>query len=200
MSERAVHRMTDDEFLEWDEFQEDRHELVDGMPVAMAGAKRRHDQIVVNTIVSIGGQLGSGQCRVCTADTAVRIPAGNVRRPDVSIDCGTFDDNAAAAEAPTVVIEVLSPSTREFDMFVKLDEYKTVESLTHIILIDPDTPQVIHWARAPGAAWTIQEIEGLDAQVALTELHVTLPLAVIYAGLTFHPRPRLIADDDLANA
>ena len=122
MSERAVHRMTADEFLEWDEFQTDRHELVDGLPVAMAGAKRRHDQIVVNAIISIGVQLGSGRCRVFSDDTAVRIPAGNVRRPDVGIDCGVFDDNAAAADAPTVVIEVLSPTTREFDMFGKLDE------------------------------------------------------------------------------
>ena len=80
MSERAVHRMTADEILEWDEFQKDRHELVDGLPVAMAGAKRRHDQIVVNAIVSVGGQLGSGRCRVFTADTAVRIPGGNIRR------------------------------------------------------------------------------------------------------------------------
>lgn len=104
----------------------------------------------MNTIASIGGQLASGRCRACTADTAARIPAGNVRRPNVSINGGVFDDNAAAADAPTVVIEVLSPSTRQFDMFVKLDECKTVTSLTDIVLVDPDTPQVIHWTRAPG--------------------------------------------------
>ncbi len=200
MSERAVHRMTADEFLDWDQFQAGRHELVDGLPVAMAGAKRRHDRIVVNAISSITGQLPSGPCEVFTSDTAVRIPAGNIRRPDLGVDCGRFIDDAAAADAPTVVIEVLSPSTREFDMFVKLDEYKTVASLTHIILIDPDTPQIIHWTRPPGDAWTIQEIEGLDSCAALPELGVTLPLAVLYAGLTFRPRPRLLADDDAANA
>jgi hypothetical protein len=84
-------------------------------------------------------------------------------------------------------------------MFVKLDEYKTVTSLTHIVLIDPDTPQVIHWTRAPGGAWSIQEIEGLDSHVALSELGVTLPLAVLNAGLAFRPRPRLIGDDGAAN-
>jgi len=199
MSERAVHRMTADEFLEWEEFQTDRHELVDGLPVAMAGAKRRHDHIVVNAISSITGQLSPGRCEVFTADTAVRIPAGNIRRPDLGIDCGRFVDEAAAADSPTVVIEVLSPSTREFDMFVKLDEYKTVESLTHIILIDPDTPQVIHWTRTAGGTWTHRTFEGLEAHVALPELGVTLPLAVLYAGLTFHPRPRLIADGDPAD-
>jgi Uma2 family endonuclease len=200
MSERAVHRMTAEEFLEWDQFQEDRHELADGLPVAMADANRRHDLIVVNAISSIAGQLPSGLGEVFTADTAVRIPAGNIRRPDLGVDCGRFIDDAAAADAPALVIEVLSPSTREFDMFVKLDEYKTVESLTHIVLIDPDTPQIIHWTRAPAEAWTIHEIEGLDAHVALPELNVTLSLAVLYAGLTSRPRPRLIADEDLANA
>ncbi|HLB99396.1 MAG TPA: Uma2 family endonuclease, partial [Acetobacteraceae bacterium] len=115
--------MSADEFLEWDQLQERRHELVDGLPVAMAGAKRRHDRIVVNAISSVAGQLSLGPCNVFTSDTAVRIPAGNVRRPDLGIDCGRFIDDAAAADAPTAVIEVLSPSTREFDMFVKLDEY-----------------------------------------------------------------------------
>ncbi len=200
MSECAVHRMTADEFLDWDQFQEGRHEFVDGLPVAKAWAKRRHDQLVVNAVSSIAGQLPPSPCELFTSATAVCIPAGNVRRPDLGVDCGRFIDDAAAADAPAVVIEVLSPSTREFDMFVKLDEYKTVESLTHIILIDPDTPQIIHWTRPPGDAWTIQEIEGLDSHVTLPELAITLPLAALYAGLTFRPRPRLLPDDGLANA
>lgn len=74
MSERAVNRMTADAFLLWHEQQQDRrYELVDGVPVAVAGARRRHDQVVVNTLVALGGQLASGSCRPFTSDTAVRI-------------------------------------------------------------------------------------------------------------------------------
>ena len=72
--------------------------------------------------------------------------------------------------------------------------------MTHIILIDPDTSQIIHWTRAPAGGRTHQTIEGLDSHVALPELGVTLPLAVLYAGLTFRPRPRLIAGEDPEHA
>jgi Uma2 family endonuclease len=90
--------MSPEEFLEWCQFQEGRYELVDGVPVAMAGAKRRYDQIVVNVLGSLASQLQGHRCRLFTADTAVRIPAGNVRRPDAGADCGQFDDDAASVE------------------------------------------------------------------------------------------------------
>lgn len=74
MSERAVLGMTADDFLLWHEQQQDRrYELVDGVPVAIAGARRRHDQGVVNGLVALGAQLGVGPCRPFTSDTAVRI-------------------------------------------------------------------------------------------------------------------------------
>jgi Uma2 family endonuclease len=97
-------------------------------------------------------QLRGHRCRAFTADTAVRIPAGNICRPDAGIDCGTFDNDATSAYQPCLVVEVLSPSTRDLDMFGKLDEFKTVTGLAHIVLIDTDTPQAFHWSRTPAGA------------------------------------------------
>ena len=97
----------------------------------------------------------------------MRIPAGNVRRPDAGIDCGAFDDNATSADQPFLVVKVLSPSTRDFDMFGKLDEYRTVPKLAHIVLIDPDMPQADHWSRDTVGAWRHELIEGLDQVVEL---------------------------------
>jgi Uma2 family endonuclease len=196
MSERAVSRMSVDEFLEWGLHQSTRYELVDGVPVAMAGAKRRHDQIVANLHGLLFTQLRGHKCRYFTVDTAIRIPAGNIRRPDAGIDCGKFDDDAMSADQPYLVVEVLSPSTRDFDMFGKLDEYKTVAGLAHIVLIDPDTPQAIHWSRTSADAWRHELIEGLDQVVELPELPCLLDLATLYAGLTFVPRPRLVREGE----
>jgi hypothetical protein len=56
-------------------------------------------------------------------------------------------------------------------------------------------PELFGVTRPPGGAWAIEQVEGLDARVALPELDITLPLAVLYAGLTFRPRPRLLPDD-----
>ncbi len=122
MSEQAVRRMSQDEFLEWCQFQDATFELVDGVPVAMAGAKRAHDRVVVNAIRSLGNQLEGNPCQPFSDDTAVSIPNGNTRRPDVGIDCGRFDPDALAVDSPRLVIEVLSPTTRTLDMFDKLDE------------------------------------------------------------------------------
>ena len=195
MSERSVTRMSAEEFLEWGLHQELRYELVDGVPVAMAGAKQRHDLIVLNAHGNLHALLRGKKCRAFTADIAVRIPAGNVRRPDAGIDCADFDDNATTAGASFLVVEVLSPSTRDFDMFRKLEEYKTVSSLNHIVLIDPDIPRAFHWSRPSGESWRYTLPEGLEAVIQLSEIDCTLDLAALYEGLTFRPQPRLVRDD-----
>lgn len=191
MSERAVRRMSQDEFLEWCQFQDTNYELVDGVPVAMVGARRAHDRVVINATGSLHNQLEGNPCQPFSDDTAVRIPNGNTRRPDVGIDCGPFNPDALAVDSPRLVLEVLSPTTRTLDMFDKLDEYKTVPGLAHIILVDPDAPQAIHWWREADQTWRHARYEGLDAAIVIADLDVTLGLRTLYAGLTFRPRPRL---------
>ncbi|HJS88153.1 MAG TPA: Uma2 family endonuclease [Acetobacteraceae bacterium] len=192
MSEGAIERMGADEFLEWHLAQEQRYELVDGVPFAMAGAKRRHDRVVVNAIAALASQLGAGPCQPFTNDTAVRIPNGNIRYPDAGIDCGIFNDGATWADAPTLVIEVLSESTRAFDLTRKLEEYKTVPSLNHIIFVGLDAPEIVHWRREPARSWESEVIEGLEAVVAMDDLGLRIPLAALYAGLEFQQRFRLV--------
>jgi hypothetical protein len=89
MAVEVPRRMTEDEFFVWQERQEDRYEFVDGLPVRpvrmMAGASRRHDQIVVSILLALGNRLRGGPCRPFTADTAVRTVAGKLRRPDVGV-------------------------------------------------------------------------------------------------------------------
>jgi Uma2 family endonuclease len=194
MSERAVTRMSTEEFLEWGLHQELRYELVDGVPVAMAGAKQRHDRIVASALGMLYNMLRGHKCRHFTADIAVRIPAGNIRRPDAGVDCGLPDDDATTAAEPLLALEVLSPSTRDFDMFGKLEEYKSVPTLAHIVIVDPDTPQVFHWSRLQNEPWRHVLLEGLDAVIRLPEIDGMIDLASLYEGLTFRPLPRLVRE------
>lgn len=179
--------MSAEEFLDWRQDQPGRWELVSGSPVQMmAGAKQRHDRIVVNLIADLRNALRGGKCRPWSADIATRIPAGNVRQPDVTIDCGPVRDDALDSTAPSVVFEVLSPSTRAFDLIRKVDEYKTVPTLRHIVLIDPDRPRVLLWRRVDaGAAWADLEIADVTASVVLDAVGVSLPLAEIYQDVSF---------------
>ncbi len=192
MAERVPERMGVEQFLQWSANQARRHELVDGLPRMMAGAKRRHDRIVTNLIASLSTQLAGKACEAFTADTAVVIPNGNVRLPDAGVDCGQADDDATRAADPKLVVEVLSPSTRDFDMFGKLDEYKSIESLSYILLIDPDAPQATLWSRDRSGGWTHATATGLDAVLDLPSLEIVLPLAALYARVAVPPRPRLV--------
>jgi Uma2 family endonuclease len=196
MSEGAVVRMSADTFLEWDLTAPDhRHELVDGVPRAMTGANQRHDRVVVNVLVDLGARLRAGPCRPFTADVAVKIPNGNVRRPDIGIRCGPDDERATFA-APRMVVEVLSRSTQSVDRARKLEEYKSVPGLDHILLIDPETPEVLLWTRDASGTWGHAVMSGLEATLPLPALGIALRLADIYDGLTFRRPPRLVADQD----
>jgi Uma2 family endonuclease len=187
MAADALPRMTEDAFFAWQERQGGRYEFVDGLPIERSGADRRHDQIVVNTLVELGNRLRGGPCRPFTADTAVRTVSGRLRRPDVGVECGPRHDRAFVADRPRLVVEVLSPSTRELDMFGKLDEYKEVESLAAILIVEPNAPTALLWARGADRSWAYSSFDNLEAAVELPDLGVVLPLSEVYADLTFEP-------------
>lgn len=174
------------EFLDWCLDQEGRWELVRGMPTrAMTGATRRHDAIVVRLLAGLHGRLKGGPCSAHTADQALRIDEDTIRRPDVTVDCGPTAANAMESSQPTVAFEVLSPSTHKTDRFRKLEEYKSVASLKHVALIDPDKPIVLLFSRRDDGVWGHEELQGLEAALPLSAIGVELPLAEIYEGLAF---------------
>ena len=193
MSEPATLRLTADEFLDWAQHQEGRYELVDGIPQMMAGAKAQHDPIALNVLVALRAKLRGGPCRPFTADYAVRIPTGQVRRPGVGVECAPIVPDQLAAEQPRHVAEVLSPSTRSFDLVRKLDECKGVPGLAHILLPAPDMAQATLWSHA-GDAWQRSDHGGLDAEIPLPGLGVTLTMTEVCEDVPFPPRPRPVLD------
>jgi Uma2 family endonuclease len=201
MSERVTRRMTHVEFFDWLETQERRHEVIDGVPRLMTDARRQHDRVVVRTLGLLAGQLLGGPWEPTTGNIAILIPTGNIRYPDLAVDRGYSDPDSRWAAAPVLAVEVLSPSTRLLDMIGKLEEYKTVPSLRHILLIDPDIAEATHWRRGE-QGWNMRMHVGLDAAIEIDSPAVTLRLADVYSGLTLQPRPpvlRVIAQDDEAS-
>ena len=194
--------MTPDEFLQWSLDQEDKYELVDGEPVLMgdwveedgrttfmAGAKNEHDIIVVNLIVALAARLRGGPCRPFTGDTAARMVAGNIRRPDVTVDCKPPERGSTESRAPTVFFEVLSRSTRGADLIRKADEYRQVSSLRHYVVIEPLSVHVTVWTRSGDGAWPVPVVlKSLDGSLDLSGISVSLPLTEIYDGVPFESR------------
>jgi Uma2 family endonuclease len=157
----------------------------------MTGASRRHDQIVFNIHRELGNQLRAGPCRGFTSDTAVRTAKGR-RRPDAGVECGQLDDQSYEAGEVRMVVEVLSPSTRDLDTFGKLDEYKAIDSMDHVLLVEPNAPQAILWSRTNERAWAYTKIEGVKRSIEIGSLGLVLKLEDIYAGLTFRPVPKIV--------
>ena len=193
MAPHALKRMTPEEFYRWPGEEGVRYELVDGFPLkrddsplkVMTGASQRHDTITLNVLAALRQKLRGAPCRANTADIAVPTMTGNVRRPDALVDCGPRLDTAHEASEPRLVVEVLSPSTRQTDVFRKLEEYKALPSLSYILFIEPDLPRALLWWRAPGNVWELAQFDGLEGVVGLTGIGADLTMAEIYEDVTF---------------
>lgn len=189
MTDAARTQMSPDEFLVWCLDREDTYELIDGEPVLkfdngpqmMAGGTRSHARIASNLIVALGGRLAGRSCYPVGGDLAVRMERGNIRRPDVTVECARGQADDLEAVEPKVLIEVLSPSTRRFDLLKKTDEYKRVPSAAHIVLIEPDKPRALVWSRV-GADWRLDDIDSLEAALDLPGIGVSVSMGEIYRG------------------
>ena len=188
MAQTALKPWTLVEFFAWQERQEDRYELVGGQPSKMmAGASNRHDRIVLNLLLSLGNRLRGSHCIPFTGDGAVVTRPGQIRRPDAGVDCGHRDPDGYTAADPKLIVEVLSPSTRDFDTFEKLEEYKALGGLDHILYVEPNRAEAAFWSRRDGGGWARERIEGIDAVAEMPKLGISLPLAEIYDGIELPP-------------
>ena len=189
---REYEPWTKEQFFAWQQGEDDRYELVGGFPMKMmTGASRRHDRIVIKIIAALERRLAGSPCESFTADGSVETYPGQIRRPDVGIDCGPTGPDDFKAKSPTVVFEVLSPTTRDFDRIRKLEEYKHVPTLRHIVIVEPKFVGVIHVARASAeAAWQTEITNDMDHVLALTGAGIELPLAEIYAGVELSEPPK----------
>jgi Uma2 family endonuclease len=188
----SIAGITPEQFFAWVSGQEGRYELVDGEVVMMAGAGRRHDRIVVNLTTAIHSQTRGGPCQTFTGDTYVATTSSTRRMPDLGVDCGKPDDDALTADKPSLVVEVLSPTTGSFDVTVKLAEYQSLPSLDYILFVDTDSPNVHLYSRDDDNRWNDVVLRGLEAAVELAKLNVRVALQEIYSGLEFRPKPRLV--------
>jgi Uma2 family endonuclease len=182
MLDKAQRRMTPQEFYAWQEPMDEKYELVDGYPLEMTPATRRHDQIVLNIIAEIGSQLHGSDRHGFTSAITIATRPKTRRRADVGVDCGPYRDEDYAASNPKLVVEVLS-SSDELNPSAKINEYKALDCLDHILVIEPDAPRVLFCTRGDDHLWDASLAEGLDATVDIPDLGITLKLEQVYADL-----------------
>jgi Uma2 family endonuclease len=176
-----------EDFLDWERHQEAKHELIDGVPRAMAGGSEGHNIIQGNLFASALSKLRGSPCRPFPSDMAVKTGTAKGRYPDVTIDCGPRNPGNRSAPNPAVLFEVLSPETQKEDRTIKLAEYNAVPSVAHYVLVEQSEPLVHVYSRGASGDFTIgpQEIRGLDGTFELPAAGISMTLAEIYEGVAF---------------
>ena len=166
--------LTLEEFLAWEARQEERYEFDGTQPVAMTGASFRHALLVTRIITVLAPRLRPG-CAAVANDVKVVSDRG-VRYPDVLVVRGPVSPTTDRVQ-PTVVIEVLSPSTWLTDRRVKPADYAAVPSVQLYAMFEQEKPWTAALRRAEG--WREEVVEGMGATLAMPEIGVELPLAEI---------------------
>jgi Uma2 family endonuclease len=154
--ERARRLMSAGEFLAWDDGTDTRYELIDGVPVAMAPASRNHARIAQNIGALADRALADRHPCRSVQQGGVRLPdsvGGNVFVPDVLVTCEPVEDGPVF-EAPRLVVEILSPSTRRYDERVKLPGYGGLPTIEEIWLVEAGARCVHVWRRTGAASWS----------------------------------------------
>src|SRR5213078_656746 len=158
----AHHRFTFDDYLRVEEDSVIRHEFLDGRIWAMAGGTPEHARICANVIALLNLALGARRCSVFTTDLRIRVRAtGLATYPDASVICGHVeldptDPKRHTALNPKLLVEVLSPSTEDYDRGEKLEHYQQIESLEEVMLVHHSEHKIVVWRRT-GGRWTSTE-------------------------------------------
>ncbi|MCL4247536.1 MAG: Uma2 family endonuclease [Anaerolineae bacterium] len=187
------HIWTVAQYLDYERGSNVKHEFLDGSVYAMTGASKVHNTITFNLGSHLGPQMRGRGCQGFASDMRVRTPSGLYAYPDMSIVCGTPDVVKEVGQDtlcnPTVLFEILSPSTQAYDRGEKFRHYRSLPSLQAYVLISQSEPHIEHYARQSGDSWLLSEANGLAASVALESIGCTLSLGEIYLNVDFDTQP-----------
>jgi Uma2 family endonuclease len=199
---------TVEEYLAAERESEERHEYLDGLIYAMAGESVEHGTICTNLVGLLYARLKGSPCQVMSKDMKVRsgpepgrgTTKGLYSYPDLVVVCGEMrfhDRRRDVLLNPTLIVEVLSPSTEAFDRGRKWMHYQTwLPGLSDYLLVSQKVPLVEHYERRGGGVWAYTRALGLEESVRLNSIDCELRLADVFDRLTFPPPEEWFAGDD----
>lgn len=171
------------EYLAFEASSNVKHEYLDGQIYAMAGGTPEHAALAAAFVGQLYAELRGSRCRVHDSDLRVRIPeTGLLTYPDVTVVCGprardTEDEHAVTN--PTVIVEVSSRSTEEYDRGDKFEHYKRLPSLREYVLVSHRERRVELWTRGPENTWT-NVVAGDGDVVRLGSVNASISVREVY--------------------
>ncbi len=174
---------TAEEYLTLERSASSKSEFHDGQIFAMTGASRKHNLVSGNIYRELSLQLKSRPCEAYINDMRVKAAeARSYHYPDIVVVCGTpaFEDaQVDTLLNPTLLIEVLSPSTEAYDRGGKFAHYRKIPTLCEYLLVTQDQPSIERYVRE-GDVWILTEAVGLEASVPLESIECVLSLREVY--------------------
>jgi Uma2 family endonuclease len=189
MSADAKPKLTAKERLENERSTKSKSEFFKGELLSMAGSSREHNRIKENLIGELFMRLKGGPCQTFSSVQCVLVDeTGLCTYPDIVVLCGPGIYDPADRDTltnPTAIIEVLSPSTEKYDRGQKFRHYQQLPSLVEYVLVAQDEPLCDRYVRQADGSWALVAFVELTAILAFTSIPVRIPLADVYAGVTF---------------
>jgi Uma2 family endonuclease len=179
-------KLTVEEYLQFERESLEKHEYYQGEIFTMSGAGNRHNWIFSNLFIALGNVLKGSPCRPYGPDMRLHIPQNTLfTYPDISIYCGEAllpDSDEDNALNPTILLEILSPSTRQYDRGEKFKLYRDIPSLKEYILVDTDALNIEAFRINGNGNWELVEYKNIQDELDFPTLGLSLPLRDIYAG------------------
>jgi Uma2 family endonuclease len=181
--------LSPEEYLARERRAETKSEYYDGEIFAVAGGSEEHSIIAVNVAGALNFRLADRPCKVYNSDMRVQVDQdGPYAYPDVSVVCGEAefaDEKRDTLLNPTVLVEVLSPTTEAWDRGGKFERYQQMASLQEYVLIAQDRPRVERYARQGDDQWLLTVAVGLERVLSLSSVGCELALAEVYRKVAF---------------
>ncbi|MCP5173815.1 MAG: Uma2 family endonuclease [Moraxellaceae bacterium] len=168
--------ISETEYLDGEHISDIKHEYIDGEVYAMSGASANHNRIAGNLYRKLGNHLDNQPCQPYTSDMKVKI-GSKFFYPDVLVDCSNLSGSSYFTESPTLLVEVLSKSTRQIDEKLKRQLYTQIPTLQEYVLIEQDFVDVEIIRRRTG--WQ-SEHYFLGEDVTLDAVDLTVSVEDIY--------------------
>ncbi len=182
-------RLTPEEYLAIERAAEERSEYVNGEMFALSGASFAHTVITANLVASLHVRLRAKPFTVHAADLKVRVEATGLHAyPDVVVVCGEprfADAGRDVVTNPVLLVEVLSESTEKWDRGAKFGHYRRLPALAEVLFVSQSEARVEQYVRQPDDRWLLSEVQGLTGVLSLPSLGCDLPLAEVYAKVSF---------------
>jgi Uma2 family endonuclease len=190
---RSRHAFTYADFLAHEEASSDKHEFLDGDIYAMAGGTPEHAALSVAASTLLSNQLAtSGPCRVFSSDLRVRVMATNlVTYPDVTVVCGPLErdpESRVTVVNPTLLVEVTSDGTEDWDRGEKRENYQQIPSLKEIVVVSHRAPVVEVWRRDGGGSWA-SDLAKAGEEIRLTSIGCVVRVDDLYRRAGWSPPP-----------